>query len=228
MMGDRLALLRQRSGRLLERKPAIVAEIAAVLLLPALWGFLPLPRSIVPVLLLAWLSLWLRRRTWRGLGLCTPFSWRAAVLCGLAAGGLIAWAAKVGVPAVLRWAGREYEPSGLYRLEGNLPLFLLLLASGWLLAALMEEMVFRGYLLNRLVDLLGESKWGWGVGLGLSALAFSWPHGVYELWHLAATALQGLLLGGLYLVGRRNLWFSVVAHGTGITVNIALAFLGVV
>jgi membrane protease YdiL (CAAX protease family) len=154
--------------------------MAMVLLLPALWGFLPLPRSTVPVLMLAWLSLWLCGRTWRELGLCKPHSWPAAVLGGLRAGGLIVWVARVVLPAVLQWAGMEYQPGGLYRLEANLPLFLLLLAGGWLLAALMEEMVFRGCLLNRLVDLLGPCKWGWGVSLRLSALAFSGTHGVYE------------------------------------------------
>ena len=113
-------------------KLAIATEIVIVLLLPALWDFLPLPRTIVPLLLLTWLSLWLRRLSWRDLGLCRPRSWPVTVLAGLGAGGLIVFFAKVVLPIVLR---KEYEPSGLYTLKGNLPVFLMLLVGTWLLAA---------------------------------------------------------------------------------------------
>ena len=220
---------RDRTGSLLrDKKLAIAAEIAVVLLLPALWGFLPLPKTIAPLLLLTWLSLWLRRLSWRDLGLCRPRSWPVAVLAGLGAGGLTVFFAKVVLPIVLRVFRREYEPRGLYSLEGNLPVYLMLLFGTWLLAALMEEMVFRGYILNRFADLFGRGRWGWGVSFILSALIFSWAHGVYDLWFLLMTFLHGLLMGSLYLLGCRNLWFSIIAHGTGITVNLTLAFFGVV
>ncbi len=224
-----LASLRNRFGHLLHgNKLVVAAEIAVVLLLPALWGFLPLPRTIVPLFLLAWISLWLRRLSWRDVGLRKPRSWSITVLVGLGAGGLIVLFAKLVLPTVLRLAGEEYEPGGLYPLEGNLSVFLMLLAGTWLLGAVMEEMVYRGYLLNRLVDLLGRDRWGWGTSFALSALIFSWAHGVYDFWFLFMTFLHGLLMAGLYLMGRRNLWFSILAHGTGITVNITLAFFGVV
>lgn len=226
---DHLDSWRDRTESLLcDKKLAIAAEIAIVLLLPALWGFLPLPRTIIPLLLLTWLSLWLRRLSWGDLGLCRPRSWPVTVFAGLGAGGLTVFFAKVVLPIVLRVVRKEYEPSGLYPLEGNFPAFLMLLVGTWLLAALMEEMVYRGYILNRLVDLFGRGRWGWGVSFVLSALIFSWAHGVYDLWFLLMTFLHGLLLGSLYLLGHRNLWFSIIAHGTGITVNLTLAFFGVV
>jgi membrane protease YdiL (CAAX protease family) len=116
----------------------------------------------------------------------------------------------------------------LYNLRGNVPVFLTLLAFTWPLAAIIEEMVFRGYLLNRLADLFGRGKAGWGVSLILSALMFSLAHDLNSLVPLFAICLQGLLMGCLYLVNRCNLWLPIVAHGTGITINVTLAFLGIV
>lgn len=226
---NHLALLRDRvGGHLHNRKLVILAEIAVVLLLPALWGFLPLPRTVIPLFLLAWLSLWLRHLAWSDLGFCRPQSWSKTVLTAIGAGGIIVLFARVILPFVSRVAGERYEPNGLYSLEGDLPTYLMLLFGTWPLGAVMEEMVYRGYFLNRLADLLGRGNWGWGISLVLSALIFSWTHGVYSFWFLSMTFLHGLFLGGLYFLGRKNLWSPIIAHGTGITVNITLAFFGVV
>lgn len=225
----RLAPLRERAGSLLyDKKLVIAAEMAVVLLVLALPSFLPLPNTVIPLFLLGWISLWLRRFGWRDLGFCRPRSWFPTVLTGIVIGGFVVLFSKALLPIVLRLVGETYEPSGLCSLESNLPLFLALLASTWPLGAVMEELVYRGYVLNRLTDLFGRSKRGWGISIMLSALMFSLAHGVYSPWLILAISLQGLLLGGLYLIGRRNLWLPIIAHGAGITINITLAFLGIV
>lgn len=224
-----LASLREQVGSLLQDKKLIIAiEILVVLLIPAFWGLLPMPRTIIPLLLLGWLSLWLRRLGWRDVGFRRPQSWLLTAFAGIVIGALVVFFSKAILPILLRLMGETYDPSGLSYLRGNLPVFLVLLAFTWPLAAVGEEIVYRGYVLNRLADLFGRSKMGWGISIMLSALMFSLAHGVYDLWFILITSLYGLLLGGLYLISRCNLSLSIIVHGVGITITTTLAFLGVV
>lgn len=47
-------------NRLEARKEFIVIEVLIVAAIPIVWSFLPIPQTILPVLLIAWISLWLR------------------------------------------------------------------------------------------------------------------------------------------------------------------------
>lgn len=205
----------------------IIIELSLFLIVLVLWTILSLPSTVIPFFLLACLSLWLRQENWSHLGLTNPDSWFTAIAIGVGIGGIIVAFTKLGLPILYDILGKEYQPVGLYMLEGNLPKYLALLVGTWILAALMEEMVFRGYILNRLLGLLGESKKGIGIALVLSATIFAYAHGTLETLFLSLTFLQGLLLGIVYLCARKNLWFSIIAHGTGITANITLALFGV-
>ncbi len=220
---------REQVGSLLrDRKPVVVAEMLVVVLIPALWVLLPLPRTIIPLLLLAWLSLWLRQRGWGNVGLRHPESWLLTCSTGIA---IAAAAAILGYtvvnPMLLRLTGEAATANGLALLRGNLLAFLALLAFTWPLAAVAEEMVYRGYVLNRLADLFGQSRLGWGISLVLSAAMFSLAHGQYSLQFIVTSSLMGLVEGGSYLLSRRNLWLSIIVHGVANTIGFTLAFLGI-
>ncbi len=135
--------------------------------------------------------------------------------------------AKLISPLLLRLTGETTaDPRDFSFLQGNLPVLLILLFFTWPLAAVAEEMVYRGYVLNRLTDLFGCSKPGWGISLLVSALMFGLGHGVYSLGFILVSSLAGLLYAGLYLMTRRNLWLSIVVHGVANTISFALAFRG--
>jgi membrane protease YdiL (CAAX protease family) len=78
-----------------------------------------------------------------------------------------------------------------------------------LVVSLSEEMVFRGYLLNNLLD--SFHKW---VALLVSALLFTVAHSFNP--NLNAVALINLFLGGLMLginfIYTRTLWFAIGLH----------------
>ena len=220
---------REQVGSLLrDRKPVVVAEMLVVVLIPALWGLLPLPRTIIPLLLLAWLSLWLRQRGWGDVGLRRPKSWFLTFSLGIAIGGSIEILGYTVInPVLLRLIGEAADPRDFSILRGNLPAFLTLLAFTWPLAAVAEEMVYRGYVLNRLADLFGQSRLGWGISLILSAVMFSLAHGQYSLRFIVTSSLMGLIEGGSYLLNRRNLWLPIIVHGVSNTISLTLVFLGI-
>jgi membrane protease YdiL (CAAX protease family) len=218
----------QLARRLQGNKPIIILEMAVVALLPLSLTLVQLPKTIIPLLPLAWLSLRLRHTGWKEVGLRRPASWLPTILAGvgLALAGVFL-SERVAAPLLFRLTGQS-PPQTIEQtlLPGSLLYFLVLLIGIWLLAALGEEMVYRGYVLNRLADFFGQNTLGWRTGLIASSLMFSLGHGLNNLALLPGIFLLGLLEGGLYLGSQRNLWLSIVFHGTWDTVFLAMAFLG--
>ena len=207
---------------------AIVVEMLAVTLLPVTLALLQVSRTIIPLFVLGWLSLWLRRKRWKDVGLYRPAGWPQVTLAGIGMAVAGAYLSeKVIAPLLLQLTGEMQPPvAELASLPGNLVYFLLLLIGIWLLAAIGEEAVYRGHVLNRLVDLLGHSKMGWGIGLVVNSFMFSMGHGLFNRSVILGGSLIGLIEGGLYLASRRNLWLAIVFHGTWDTVFLILSFLG--
>lgn len=83
----------------------------------------------------------------------------------------------------------------------------------WTMAAFCEEMFFRGYLMNRISDLVGTGRAGWISALLVSSPLFVLAHGYQGLAGAIGTAEVGLLLGVMYLGNKRNLWINIVCHG---------------
>ena len=110
------------------------------------------------------------------------------------------------------------EPAGVTErfgavAEGSLPHYLLWLAIAILAAGLGEEMFFRGYMINRLKDGLGDGIVMTIVSVILPALYFGYGHVYYQgLRGLIVTGLIGLVLGVLFILYKRNLWPLVIAH----------------
>ncbi len=168
-----------------------------------------------------------RRLGWRDVGWRHPESWLRTLGFGIAIGASAEILGYTVVnPMLLRLTGEAATANGLAFLQGNLPAFLVLLAFTWPLAAVVEEMVYRGYVLNRLADLFGQSRLGWGISLMLSAVMFSLAHGQYGPRFIVTSSLMGLIEGGSYLLNRRNLWLPIIVHGMSNTISLTLLFLG--
>jgi len=96
----------------------------------------------------------------------------------------------------LKWMDIIFDPRALFLTFGSI-----------LLIAFYEELIFRGYILNNLMD--SFPKW---LALLISALLFMIFH-----WNSAGffpvltTLIMGLIIGLNYLY-TRNLWFSICFH----------------
>jgi len=83
----------------------------------------------------------------------------------------------------------------------------------WFGAALGEEMLMRGFVLNHLATFLGESKIAWTAALIIHATIFGVMHAYQGVPGMIGTGLIGFVLGVFYLVGKRKLFPVVLAHG---------------
>jgi membrane protease YdiL (CAAX protease family) len=129
-------------------------------------------------------------------------------------------------PMLARITGALPDASLFASLPGNVPALLITLLIVWSLAAFGEEIVFRGYLTSRVMDLCGSHRYT----PGLAVIAASVLFGVTHLYQGASGILEslvaGLVFGALFLGTGRNLVATIIAHGAFDTVGVVLLFLG--
>jgi len=162
-----------KTRRWTNSKAAAIAELAAVGLIFAAdfyhWHHLILVSKTPYILLFAWLSLRVRGQKWRSLGWGLYRSWAVTltlgVLFGLANELLELFVTQ---PLLVHFFHRWPDLSDLRPLVGNSKMLLVALVLTWTLAAFGEELVYRGYLMNRVADLFGRTRLAWTVSLILT------------------------------------------------------------
>lgn len=211
------------------QRAIVPLELAAVIAVLTADQYGLVPWSNTPfVLALAWLSLRLRGARWRDVGLVWPARPGRALALGVAAGlAMELIAIYVSEPTFARWLGHLPDRSDFRPLIGNVALLALALALNWTLAAVGEEMVYRGFLLDRVATLFGRSRLGWGLALCVVSALFGWAHREGQgAAGMVQEGFAGLLLGLLYLASKRNLTIPIVAHGVSNTLAFALIYFG--
>jgi CAAX protease family protein len=184
--------------------------------------------SATPYLfLLAWISLRLRRVPWKQIGFTRYRTWATTLLLGIAYGlGLELFDLFAKQPLLTRLLRKPPDLSSFSAVRGNLKFALVMIALIWLLAAFGEELVYRGYLMNRIADLGAGTRTAWIVSLFLVSAIFGLSHYQQGFTGIIEEGSDGLILGLIYLSYRRNLAIPIVAHGVCDTIDIALLFLG--
>ncbi|HKA25656.1 MAG TPA: CPBP family intramembrane glutamic endopeptidase [Candidatus Eisenbacteria bacterium] len=179
------------------------------------------------LLALGWISLRVRKRGWGSVGLRRPESWGKVFLAALvAAVALQAVSLWITVPLATRITGQPPDLSEFRQLIGHWKLALLGLAVTWTLAAFGEELVHRGYLMNRMADVGNGSRVAWAVSYVVISVAFGLGHLYQGPSGVMDATVTGLVLGGLYLAFGRNLWPAILAHGFSDTLALVMVYCG--
>ncbi len=187
-----------------------------------------IPLSKTPFLLaFGWISLRVRRLRWRSVGLQVYKSWKATIALGLVVGVLLeAFELFISQPFLIKVLHKQPDLELFRSVQGNLKLMLVYVALSWTLAAFGEEMVYRGYLMNRVADFFNRTRWSWIISLFVVHAGFGLAHAYQGITGVLDEALMGFLLGILYLRTGRNLAVPIVAHGVQDTIDFVLIFLG--
>jgi len=223
-----LASLRDRFGCLLrDSQLAAFVEILFVIAIYVLKTNGLLPMSKILVLLIGSFSLWLRRSGWQQVGMGKPDSWAKTIFLGVGIAvfdtvfGLI-----ITLPLLHKFTGEVMDLQQFDTVRGNTWELLFWLILSWTYAAIAEEMVYRGYLLNRLADLFGRNKPGWILSIVFASLVFGLMHGSMGITGVLNTYLTGVLYALAYLMFGRNLWIPVIIHGVGNTIGFVMLYVG--
>ena len=179
------------------------------------------------LLLLGWLSLRLRGLRWRDVGFTRPSNWTRAVVLGLLAGIAIeAIELFITQPLFAHLMGKMPDLSDFAAVRGNWKVAGLFVILIWSLAAFGEELVYRGYLMNRVAGILKETRTAWITSLVAVNVLFGCGHIDQGATGMIENIWDGLLLGILYLATGRNLAAPIIAHGVTDTVDLMLIYLG--
>jgi membrane protease YdiL (CAAX protease family) len=200
----------------------LIAELALVGLL-VVYGSFSVYRLIL-LLLLASQSLWVRRLDWSEVGLKRPAAmWRTLLQAVVAAVFILVAVRMVIVPSAVWLAGVPVDLSAVGE-PGDARALWIRLGQAWTLAAFGEEMVFRGYLIRRLSDLVGDTPLGRTIAVVISSGLFGLAHS-YQGWAgVIATGAIGSILALLYFASRRNLWAVIACHAVVDTVALSAIY----
>lgn len=179
------------------------------------------------LLALGWISLRLRGLGWRTLGLRLYRGWgRTLALGALCGAGIEALELFVTQPILVRLTHHWPDLSDFRGLRWNWKLLPLAMLLTWTLAAFGEEMVYRGYLMNRVADFFKSSRRGWIISLIVVNIVFGFAHQYQGMTGVIENGIDGFLLGLIYLRCDRSLAVPIVAHGVTDTIDFLLIFIG--
>jgi uncharacterized protein len=215
-------------ARLQESPWVITAELTLIAAVFVADAYHLILFSKTPYLLaLGWLSMRLRGQRWRDIGLSFPPNCRRLLLIGIAAGIVMELLELFATqPLLVALTGKYPDLSDFHDLIGNVRLLLLLVAGSWTIAAVGEELVWRGYVLNRVADLLGRRRLGWTMSIGIVSIVFGLAHSYQDWTGIIENSIDGALLALLYIACCRNLIAPIVAHGVTDTLDFLIIFSG--
>src|SRR5262252_4392598 len=206
---------RPRAPReLLDTGPLAIALVPAIVLTGNLVG---------PGLVLAWAAF--TRTPWARLGLARPrHRWPAVVVAGTLGGVALRLVMMSLVMPLL--AG---QPSGspyayLYRNTAALPVMLFTVLVG---AGFGEELVWRGFLFDRLRRWFGPGARTHGIAIVVTSVLFGLAHLHDQGWRgVQQSTLTGLVFAALY-VRTGTLALSMVVHASFDVAAVAMIYAGV-
>ena len=185
------------------------------------------PNEVIVLSLLGLISIRLRDGNWSAMGFKRPASWRQILLIALAAAILRILLGQFLIESVtgLFWP-KPTAPALANEITGNITMAFVALLLVWAFAAFGEEIAYRGYLLTRAADMGRRSAAAYWIGIVLVSILFGYGHYYKGASGVIDSGIAGLILGIAYMLGGRNLWASILAHGFIDTFGIIDAFFG--
>ncbi len=114
----------------------------------------------------------------------------------------------------------------IFNIKGNIAQLLLWLVISWTLAAFYEEIIFRGYLINRLGNIIKGKLLSKIVIVILAATAFGFAH-YYQGFHgVISTGIFGLFQCIIYLSDSKKLTIPFISHGMYDSIAFVMLFSG--
>lgn len=202
----------------------ILSVVALVLLITS---FRRVPGvGVIAALLIIGVTIWLRGDGLIGLGFFPPENWGTTILWGIFLGVAIQFASTLVLePFSDKVTKSTTDHSSFDSLRGNLMNLLLILMGVWVVVVFLEEIIFRGYMMGDIAELIGTSNVALAVNLVLTSILFGLAHWYQGRSGALSTGIIGTLLGVLFIASGFNIWLPILTHGVIDTVGLFLIYI---
>ena len=110
--------------------------------------------------------------------------------------------------------------------SGNVTLFGVWIIIGFVLGGLLEEILFRGFLITRISKFIKVNKFSDLISLFITSILFGLCHLYQGLSGAISTGIIGLIFGIIFLSFNKNLWYSILTHGFVNLTSLTILYFG--
>lgn len=200
--------------------------IALIFMVPHL-ELMPLFTYSIPLLLLSVLILRYANESYSKIGFSrSNFEWKAiphGFLFSLLTFGILQY----GILPLAEWIHPlEIEEIGLYDTVRKGPFeYALMLLFAWLIGGFYEELVFHGFIFSRLEKMI-PAKTATLISFILANVIFGFYHFQMGSLGIVNATFGGAIYLAVFIIFKRNLWYSICCHGFYNSLVISLIYFG--
>ncbi|MFN8280304.1 MAG: CPBP family intramembrane glutamic endopeptidase [Saprospiraceae bacterium] len=114
----------------------------------------------------------------------------------------------------------------IFNIQGDVSKYIIGLTLSWTTAAFLEEIVFRGYLINRFIDLMWETLITKILIILMTGIGFGFVHSYQGMNGAISAGFIGVFQAMVYFMNGKKLAIPIIAHGVYDTIGFTLLFLG--
>jgi membrane protease YdiL (CAAX protease family) len=179
--------------------------------------------GIIGTVVVIAMTLWLRGRNLATIGLKSPENCGMTVLLALVLGIVIQLLSIALIePLSEKLTHTPHDFSIVDNVKGNWKSLVQWLLIIWIVVALIEEGVYRGFLMTEIVGIAGTGMWAVIFNVIFTSIVFGISHGYQGRSGILSALLVGSLLAIIFVWNGYNLWLPIFTHGFIDTVGISL------
>ena len=129
-------------------------------------------------------------------------------------------------PILIKWFG-DYDLSSINDIRGDFLGYIILLIIVWVFAAFGEELLFRGYFMKGLAELLGNNNKAWIFSAFITSLYFGISHAYQGLIGVISVFLWSFVISLIFNKNKTNLLLLVLIHGIYDTIGVTFIYLNI-
>ena len=169
------------------------------------------------------LILWGGRWQWADFGFATRLNAKTILLALFWT--VVFFALDTCIQPIIEQNFGKADLSSIDSVRGDFLNYFILMLIVWVFAAFGEELLFRGYYMKRLAELLGNSNVAWVVAAIIMSIYFGVSHSYQGASGMIAVGISGFCMALLFVTNRKNLALVVLVHGFLDTIGLTLIYL---
>jgi membrane protease YdiL (CAAX protease family) len=200
-----------------------VALISLVLIITSLRKLLGVGIFFAIAVIIA--TLWITHGRPSLLGFTSPTNWGKTILIALACSvAIYLFTTLLLEPLLQCWTRKPLDYTVFSKARGDWRQLVLLLLVSWFLAAILEETIFRGFLINEISGWFNDNLLGIILSILIGSVIFGLAHTYQGKSGVYSTGIVGALLAVIFVVGGFNLWLVIITHGLIDTIGLTLMY----